>query len=56
MYRFSNYNYLKNKIDFYLEKDFSFSSLALLTEANNNSLCFLQLYVVFRIIKYYKSR
>ena len=42
MYRFSNYNYLKNKIDFYLENDFSFSSLALLTEANNNSLCFLQ--------------
>ena len=42
MYRFSDYNYLKEKLDFYLEEDFSFSSLALLTEASNNSLCFLE--------------
>lgn len=42
MYRFSDYYFLKNKIDFKLEEDFLFSSLALLTEASNNSLCFLE--------------
>ena len=42
MYKFSDYNYLKNKIDFTLEEDFTFSSLALLSEASNNGLCFLE--------------
>lgn len=41
MYRFSDYLFLKDKIDFNLENDFTFNSLALLTEASNNSLCFL---------------
>lgn len=42
MYRISDYIFLKEKIDFNFNKDFSFSSLALLSEASNNSLCFLE--------------
>lgn len=42
MYKISDYIFLKEKINFHFNKDFSFSSLALLSEANNNSLCFLE--------------
>lgn len=42
MYKLSDYDYLKNMINYNYEKDIYFSSLALLTEANNESLCYLE--------------
>ena len=42
MYKISDFYSLQEKIDFEVEKDFEFSSLALLTEASNNSLCYLE--------------